>query len=58
MKAGLGHGNEANILRYQAYNIGEPQLSVLLVGSQQEVHVYITAILLPYKICGKSYTFE
>ena len=31
------------------------QLSVLLVGSQQGIHVYITAILLPYKmaVCGK-----
>ena len=25
MEAGLGHGNEANIHRYQPYNIGEPQ---------------------------------
>ena len=37
------------------------QLSVVLVGSQQGVHVYITAILLPYKTVvstWKSYTFE
>ena len=26
------------------------QLSVLLVGSQQGVHIYITAILLPYEM--------
>ena len=26
------------------------QLSVLLVGSQQGVYTYITAILLPYKV--------
>jgi len=31
------------------------QLSVLLVGSQQGVHMYFTAIALPYKmaVCGK-----
>jgi len=37
------------------------QLSVLLVRSQQEVHVYITAILVPYKMAvnmQKSYFFQ
>ena len=31
-----------------------------MVGSQQGVHVYITAILLPYKmaVCGKLYTLK
>ena len=36
------------------------QLSVLLVRSQQEVHGYITAILVPYKMAAsmrKLYTF-
>ena len=29
------------------------QLSVLLVRSQQEVHMYITAILEPYKMVAR-----